>query len=73
MPIDILASPSHAEDVDPIKAVFAVFIAGLVAAFFIYFFNTQIAPAFVRGLRVMPSTGATVAVQTTGGQGAGLQ
>ena len=31
-------------DVDPIKAAFVVFLAGVVAAVFVYVYNTQVAP-----------------------------
>jgi hypothetical protein len=31
-------------DVDPVKAAIVVFLAGVVAAVFIYIYNTQVAP-----------------------------
>lgn len=31
-------------DVDPIKAAFVVFLAGVVAAVFLFLYNTQVAP-----------------------------
>lgn len=31
-------------DVDPIKAAFVVFLAGVLAALFLYLYNTQVAP-----------------------------
>ena len=38
-------------DVDPIKAAFVVFLAGVVAAVLLYLYNTQVAPTLRSALK----------------------